>query len=163
MKLVVKVGTHAIAARSGRPDYTALRRLVAQLCRLRKAGNEVFFVSSGAVAAGVEALGLKARPTDVNDVQRERRLAGRFLSVALDDAPAREPADAQREVERERARRDDGNLLNLAVAESHDRHLAELLADLAHDRVQRGVARRLLRFCLLLCHDQNLSSKCCFK
>ena len=69
MKLVVKVGTHAIAARSGRPDYTALRRLVAQLCRLRKAGDEVFFVSSGAVAAGVEALGLKARPTDVNDVQ----------------------------------------------------------------------------------------------
>jgi glutamate 5-kinase len=27
------------------------------------------FVSSGAVAAGVEALGLKSRPTDVNDVQ----------------------------------------------------------------------------------------------
>lgn len=69
MKLVVKVGTHAIAARSGRPDYAALRRLVTQLCRLRKAGDEVFFVSSGAVAAGVEALGLKARPTDVNDVQ----------------------------------------------------------------------------------------------
>jgi glutamate 5-kinase len=29
----------------------------------------VVFVSSGAVAAGVEALGLKARPTDTNDIQ----------------------------------------------------------------------------------------------
>ena len=69
MRVVVKVGTHAIAAKSGRPDYRALRRLVVQLCALRKAGNEVFFVSSGAVAAGVEALGLKSRPADVNDVQ----------------------------------------------------------------------------------------------
>ena len=69
MRIVVKVGTHAIAAKSGRPDYPALRRLVLQLCALRKAGNEVVFVSSGAVAAGVESLGLKARPKDVNDVQ----------------------------------------------------------------------------------------------
>ena len=69
MKIVVKVGTHAIAAKSGHPDHAALRRLVAQLSRLRKDGHEVFFVSSGAVAAGVEALGLKARPKDVNDVQ----------------------------------------------------------------------------------------------
>ena len=69
MRIVVKVGTHAIAARSGRPDHAALKRLVSQLCALRKAGEDVFFVSSGAVAAGVEALGLKARPSDVNDVQ----------------------------------------------------------------------------------------------
>ena len=69
MRIVVKVGTHAIATRTGRPDYSALRRLVSQLCELRKNGNEIVFVSSGAVAAGVESLGLKARPTDVNDVQ----------------------------------------------------------------------------------------------
>ena len=69
MRIVVKVGTHAIAAKTGRPDYPALRRLVSQLCELRKGGNEVVFVSSGAVAAGVESLGLKARPKDVNDVQ----------------------------------------------------------------------------------------------
>ena len=69
MRIVVKVGTHAIATKTGRPDYPALRRLVSQLCALRKGGNEVVFVSSGAVAAGVESLGLKARPRDVNDVQ----------------------------------------------------------------------------------------------
>ena len=69
MRIVVKVGTHAIATKSGKPDYPALRRLVSQLCALRKGGNEVVFVSSGAVAAGVESLGLEARPKDVNDVQ----------------------------------------------------------------------------------------------
>ena len=57
-RVVVKVGTHSIAAKSGRPDYAALRRIVTQLCTLRKAGVEIVFVSSGAVAAGVEALGL---------------------------------------------------------------------------------------------------------
>ena len=69
MKIVVKVGTHAIAKKTGRPDYRALTRLVAQLSELRKSGCEVVFVSSGAVAAGVEALGLSARPSDVNEVQ----------------------------------------------------------------------------------------------
>ena len=68
-RVVVKVGTHSIAKPTGRPDYRALRRLVAQLCEMRKAGIEVIFVSSGAVAAGVEALGLPARPTQVNDIQ----------------------------------------------------------------------------------------------
>ena len=69
MRIVVKVGTHAIANKAGKPDHAALKRLVEQLSGLHKAGHEVFFVSSGAVAAGVEALGLKARPSDVNDVQ----------------------------------------------------------------------------------------------
>ena len=69
MRIVVKVGTHAIANRAGKPDHAALRRLVAQISEVRKSGVEVVFVSSGAVAAGVEALGLKSRPSDVNDVQ----------------------------------------------------------------------------------------------
>ena len=69
MRIVVKVGTHAIATKTGRPDHPALRRLVSQLCDLVKGGAEIVFVSSGAVAAGVEALALAARPKDLNDVQ----------------------------------------------------------------------------------------------
>ncbi len=69
MRIVVKVGTHAIAKSTGRPDYAVLRRLVSQLTALRRAGCELVFVSSGAVAAGVESLGLKSRPTNVNEVQ----------------------------------------------------------------------------------------------
>ena len=68
-RVVVKVGTHAIAKKTGRPDYRALRRIVSQLCAIRKSGVEVVFVSSGAVAAGIEALGLKTRPAELSDVQ----------------------------------------------------------------------------------------------
>ena len=68
-RVVVKVGTHAIAKKTGRPDYAALSRIVSGICRLNEAGLEVIFVSSGAVAAGIEALGLKSRPSDVNDIQ----------------------------------------------------------------------------------------------
>lgn len=68
-RIVVKVGTHAIANRRGRPDRKALERIADGICRLREAGCETVFVSSGAVAAGVEALGLDTRPRDVNDVQ----------------------------------------------------------------------------------------------
>lgn len=68
-RIVVKVGTHALAKKTGRPDYAALRRVVSGICALNDLGHEVIFVSSGAVAAGVESLGLKRRPTDVNDVQ----------------------------------------------------------------------------------------------
>ena len=68
-RVVVKVGTHAIATRAGRPDRAAIRRIVAGICALRAAGSEVALVSSGAVAAGIEALGLSSRPDDVNDVQ----------------------------------------------------------------------------------------------
>ncbi len=68
-RIVVKVGTHALAKASGRPDYAALRRVVSGICSLEASGREVIFVSSGAVAAGVEALGLKSRPAEVNDVQ----------------------------------------------------------------------------------------------
>lgn len=68
-RIVVKVGTHALAKKTGRPDYAALRRVVSGVCALNDFGHEVIFVSSGAVAAGVESLGFNGRPTDVNDVQ----------------------------------------------------------------------------------------------
>jgi glutamate 5-kinase len=68
-RVVVKVGTHAIANRAGHPDRAAITRIVDGICALRAAGHDVFFVSSGAVAAGVEALGLTVRPKDTNDIQ----------------------------------------------------------------------------------------------
>ena len=43
-RVVVKVGTHAIANRSGRPDRAALRRIVEGLCSLRDAGCEAVVV-----------------------------------------------------------------------------------------------------------------------
>jgi len=65
-------------------------------------------------------------------LERQRGLAGGFGPVDLDDAAAGEPADAERDVEAERARRDRLDLDHLLVlAEPHDRTLAEGTLDLA--------------------------------
>src|SRR5262249_36233321 len=64
-------------------------------------------------------------------MQREGRLAGGFRTVDLHDAAAGVTADAQRDVEAQRSRRNRGHVLRegLLVAETHDRTLAELLFD----------------------------------
>lgn len=68
-RIVVKIGTRVIAQKSGRPDMRPLKSLVAQVAELQRKGYEVLMVSSGAIGAGVEALGMKTRPTSVPDLQ----------------------------------------------------------------------------------------------
>ena len=64
-------------------------------------------------------------------LQRQRRLAGRFRAEDLDDAAARDAADAERVVDADGAGGDRVDRLNGALlAEPHDRALAELLLDL---------------------------------
>ena len=68
-RVVVKVGTRVIAQKTGRPDLRQLKTLVTQVSLLHKQGYEVLMVSSGAIGAGIEALGMKSRPTAVPDLQ----------------------------------------------------------------------------------------------
>jgi glutamate 5-kinase len=68
-RVVIKIGTRVIAQATGRPDVRQLRSLVGQVARLRRAGYEVLVVTSGAVAAGMESLGIRARPKLVPDLQ----------------------------------------------------------------------------------------------
>src|SRR5690606_38120511 len=80
-----------------------------------------------------------------DDVQRERRLSRALGSVNLDDAPARQAANAERNVEPQRSRRDRLDIHGaLAGAEAHNRALAEGLIDLLK-RVRE-------RLCLVLVH-----------
>lgn len=65
-RIVVKLGTGILARPGGRSlDTTQFQRLVNEFAALVKAGHSVVVVSSGAVTAGVSALGLKERPTDL--------------------------------------------------------------------------------------------------
>ena len=65
-------------------------------------------------------------------------LPERFGPVNLDDAAARQPADAERDVEPERAGRDRLDLDGLLVlAEPHDGAFAEAALDLRDRRFQR--------------------------
>src|SRR6185312_1009861 len=72
-----------------------------------------------------------------DDMQGERGLPRAFRPVNLDYPPARQPADAERDVEAERAGRYDLNLGRRVVrAELHDRAFAEGTLDLPERRVQ---------------------------
>ena len=61
-RVVVKIGSRVLIQKTGRPDMRRMRILIKQLSALHKAGKEVVVVTSGAVGAGVEALGLGERP-----------------------------------------------------------------------------------------------------
>ena len=67
--LVVKLGTGILTSRSKQIDPAQVEQLVAQVAAQHAAGREVVVVSSGAVGAGMGALGLVKRPTDLSDLQ----------------------------------------------------------------------------------------------
>ncbi len=69
MRVVAKIGTASITDDGGVIDAAALTKLVDEVASLRSAGHEVIVVSSGAVAAGVAAMGMASRPTDIQTLQ----------------------------------------------------------------------------------------------
>ncbi len=69
MRVVAKIGTASITDDRGAIDGEAIIKLCAEVAALRSHGHEVIVVSSGAVAAGVLAVGLSSRPTDMTTLQ----------------------------------------------------------------------------------------------
>jgi len=67
--MVVKVGTAILSKASGRLDASRIASLASQICALKRRGHKIVLVSSGAIGAGVEAIGLKKRPTNLNQLQ----------------------------------------------------------------------------------------------
>ncbi|MBW2734082.1 MAG: glutamate 5-kinase [Deltaproteobacteria bacterium] len=67
-RVVVKVGTRVLVQRSGRPDEKRLIALVDQISRASR-DRQVVLVSSGAIGAGMEALGIKRRPKTIPALQ----------------------------------------------------------------------------------------------
>lgn len=68
-RIVVKAGSKVLVQSTGRPDSRRLKLLVDELAQFQNEGGEVAFVSSGAIGAGLEALGMKTRPTAIPDLQ----------------------------------------------------------------------------------------------
>ncbi|MET0420411.1 MAG: glutamate 5-kinase [Acidimicrobiia bacterium] len=66
---VVKIGTSSITSERGELDDVALTKLCDEVATARGHGHEVVLVCSGAIAAGLPALGLRERPTDVGTLQ----------------------------------------------------------------------------------------------
>ena len=68
-RIVVKVGSRLLVNANGHPNHKRLQNLALQLATLHKAGHEVILVSSGAVAAGLQTLKLKEKPSNIPDLQ----------------------------------------------------------------------------------------------
>lgn len=68
-RVVVKLGTGVLTNSRKQPDPEQLKQLTAQVAALRQSGREVLLVSSGAVGAGMGALGHARRPTTLPDLQ----------------------------------------------------------------------------------------------
>src|SRR5579875_3136463 len=92
-------------------------------------------------------------------MQRHRRFPGGFRAVYLHDAPAREAAEAERDVQRDRPGGDhlDGDMPLLA--EPNDRALAELPLDLEQSRLKGliPVAGPVGTWPAVRCHGNSLS------
>ena len=90
MIVVVKIGTSSITDDHGYVDEAAIEKLCTEVAGLRGAGHRVIVVTSGAITAGLPALGLHgARPTDLATLQAVSAVGqGRLLRV-YDDILAR--------------------------------------------------------------------------
>lgn len=84
-RVVIKIGSRVLVQRTGRPDIRRMRELVRQIARLHADGCEVIVVSSGAVGAGMEALGMKRRPVTVPDLQMAAAVGQSRLMATYDE------------------------------------------------------------------------------
>lgn len=87
MNVVAKIGTSSITDERGEISRAAIDKLAAEVATLRTQGHRVVVVTSGAIAAGLPALGLAgARPNDVATLQAISAVGQSRLMAAYDAA-----------------------------------------------------------------------------
>lgn len=65
-RVVIKVGTSSLThSETGQLDFIKMEKLVRELADLNNRGKEVILVSSGAIAVGRKAIGMKERPSSL--------------------------------------------------------------------------------------------------
>jgi glutamate 5-kinase len=85
-RMVVKLGTSSLTGPDGDPDRRRIRRVTDQVAELKNQGISCVIVSSGAIAAGMQALALSKRPSDMPTLQAaasvgQRRLIDLYASL----------------------------------------------------------------------------------
>jgi glutamate 5-kinase len=90
MIVVAKIGTSSLTDEHGEVSLSSIEKLCAEVAGLRGAGHRVVIVTSGAISAGLPALGFGgARPSDVETLQAISAVGQSRLMRAYDDALAR--------------------------------------------------------------------------
>jgi glutamate 5-kinase len=80
--VVAKIGTSSITDEQGDVDVAAVEKLCTEVAAARAEGHRVVVVTSGAIAAGLPALGITPRPTDAATLQAVSAVGqGRLLRV----------------------------------------------------------------------------------
>ena len=82
-RLVVKIGSSTVTTGEGRIDHAYLEMFAQQVARVRELGWQVVVVSSGAIACGLERLGMSGkRPDDMPTLQAAASVGqGLFVSA----------------------------------------------------------------------------------
>lgn len=68
-RIVVKVGTSTLTHGSGKLNLQRIEKLIRELADLANSGKEIILVTSGAVGAGMDRLGLKEKPKTIPEKQ----------------------------------------------------------------------------------------------
>ncbi len=88
--VVAKIGSSSITTEAGEVDLAAIEKLCAEVAELRRAGKRVVIVTSGAIAAGLPALGMAPAPgRDASTLQAVSAVGQSRLMRVYDDVLAR--------------------------------------------------------------------------
>ncbi len=85
-RVVIKIGSRVLVQKTGRPDRQRMRLLSQDIAAIHRAGHEVVLVTSGAIGAGMEALGMTVRPSALPEQQMaaavgQTRLMSRYAEL----------------------------------------------------------------------------------
>lgn len=68
-RILIKIGSRVLVDETGRPDEARIQHICEEIAYLIGKDYEIALVSSGAVSAGMEALGMRDRPQSVSELQ----------------------------------------------------------------------------------------------
>jgi len=88
MVVVVKIGTSSLTDRDGKIQQHAIIKLCSEVAQVRELGHQIVIVTSGAIAAGLPALGLGGdrRPRDAKTLQAVSAVGqSRLMGVYADE------------------------------------------------------------------------------
>ncbi len=84
--VVIKIGTNLLADRTRGIDTGRIEAIARSVSSLRAAGRNIAIVSSGAIGAGVAALGLSERPRTIPEKQATAAIGQPLLMEAYENA-----------------------------------------------------------------------------
>ncbi|MCE5197380.1 MAG: glutamate 5-kinase [Armatimonadota bacterium] len=84
-RIVVKVGTSSLVSNGGSLDLAKMAAMARQIAEIKRRGKEVVLVSSGAIRAGMERLGMSERPKSIPGQQATAAIGQSVLMQSYTD------------------------------------------------------------------------------